>query len=173
MTTEIQNTEHQVLSLAQNLLNVLADVDQEIGRRAVLTAFMAKGWVAHDFQTKSEASVSPDGVPRRAQPAVAFFDRGEPLKPAENALLCCAYHYAQYGSQAFSLDQVRDIARDAGLVLPDRVDMTLKGAGKDGKKYFQPAGKGSFKFTSHGELYVQGRWEVRPGNASRIPKGKH
>jgi hypothetical protein len=172
MTSETQTAEQQTLALAQSLLNVFTGVDQEIGERATRTAFMAKGWVPRDFLAMHEPRTSSNSTPCETQSATTFFNRGEKLKPAENALLCAAFHYSQYGCQAFSADELREFATEAGLVLPSRVDMTLKAAVKGGKKLFQVAGKGSFKFTSHGELFVQERWKVKPGKSSKTSKGQ-
>jgi hypothetical protein len=168
MQTEIQCAEQNVLSVAQNLLNVLADVDQETGERAARTAFMAKGWFT---RTLTELEIPTEQTVDSSAAATQFFDREKGLKPAENAVFCAAFHYSQYGTQTFSVDDLREIASEAGLVLPDRVDMTLRTVGKDGKKYFQPVGKRCFKLTSHGELHVQKRWQVRPGKSSKAKRG--
>lgn len=71
-----------------------------------------------------------------------FFTTHEGGKPSENAYLCVAYLYSQYGAQPFSLDDVREVANQAGLTLPDRVDVTLAGAKKGGKPLFKRAGRG-------------------------------
>jgi hypothetical protein len=168
MLSETLNSEQQVLTIAQEFLQVLGGVGKDAAERAVHVAFIAKGWIASDaVQEHSASSTVAEGPGGTNSSLVAFFARDEKLKPAENAYFCAAYLYSLYGAQAFSFDDLRAVAADAGVVLPDRVDKTLFTAAKAGKKYFQSAGKGSFRFTSHGELYVQGRWAVKPGKLSK------
>ena len=97
----------------------------------------------------------------------AFFDRDEKLKPADSAYLCAAYHYSLHGDVAFSLDDLRGIAGEAGIVLPDRLDMTLKQAGKGGKKLFQSAGRDAYRPTASARLLFNERWGVKPGKQSK------
>jgi hypothetical protein len=169
MSIDVMSNEQQVLALAQSLLSIFAGVDQETSERAARAAFTAKGWSPHGLGIDAAADGSGNGA---SHDVAEFFNRAEKLKPAENVYLCAAFHYSKHGAQAFSVAELREIAGDAGLVLPDRVDMTLTKAGKAGKRYFQATAKGMFKFTSHGELYVQGRWNVKPGKETKIAKGQ-
>jgi len=169
MATENESVEQQVLVVAQNLVNAFAGLDQETAERATRAAFIVKGWARVGVPNGDEVVAPTNGAPNQDQSAVAFFSRFEKLKPPENAQLCAAFHYSQHGNHPFSMDEIREIGKDAGLVLPGRVDMTFKQAGKSGRKLFQGAGKGAFKFTSHGEVYTQDRWGVRPG---RQPKAR-
>ncbi len=43
---------------------------------------------------------------------------------------------SQYGSAAFSLDEIQEIARSTGLTIPDRPRMTFENATKKGKNLF-------------------------------------
>jgi hypothetical protein len=70
---------------------------------------------------------------------------------------------SQYGSVPFTIENLRTIAAEAGEVIPDRVDNTLRQASKSGKKLFQIVGNGDFKPTAQGALYFKQKWNVKPG----------
>ena len=149
--------------LAQSIVNVLTGADSETRRRAIDAAMMLLG----EKPMTSPADSGPfDAGNRNTKQKVSledFFNRGEKLRPAENAQLCTAYHYSIYGLSSFSLDDIRTIGRDAGVVLPDRLDMTLQQATKAGKKLFQSVGRGLFKPTAAAGVFFNERWNVRPG----------
>jgi hypothetical protein len=96
-----------------------------------------------------------------------FFTTHEGGKPSENAYLSVAYLYSQYGAQPFSLDDVREVANQAGLTLPDRVDVTLAGAKKSGKPLFKRAGRGKLQPNVHGETYLRNTYGIAKGNKRR------
>ncbi len=93
----------------------------------------------------------------------SFFNRDGEMKPADHAYLCAAYYFSQFGGASFSTAQIRAIATEAGVVLPDRLDMTFTAATKKGKKLFQSAGRGAFKPTAAGSVEFRERWGVKPG----------
>jgi hypothetical protein len=154
----------------QRLVELLGPLGSVARQRAVSAAMVLLGEYAHESGARIDASEHgrPDGAGGRDPGDVAaFFNRDEDLKPSDNAYLCAAYHYAQYGPVPFSLQALRDVAAEAGVVIPDRVDMTLRAAGKGGKKLFQNAGQDAYKPTATGGLYFKERWGVTPG---RKPK---
>jgi hypothetical protein len=99
--------------------------------------------------------------------AETFFTTHESGKPAENAYLVAAYLYNQHGASPFSLDDVRAVATQAGLTLPDRVDVTLGGAKKGGKPLFKRAGRGKLQPNVHGETYLRNTYNVTKGTKLR------
>lgn len=99
--------------------------------------------------------------------AEQFFTTHEGGKPSENAYLCVAYLYSQYGAAPFSLEDVRAVANQAGLTLPDRVDVTLAGAKKSGKPLFKRAGRGKLQPNVHGETYLKTTFNVAKGTKRR------
>jgi hypothetical protein len=103
----------------------------------------------------------------------SFFNRGGDLKPSDYAFLCVAYHFSLYGTAAFSLGELRNIAMEAGIVIPDRLDMTMHNAAKNGKKLFQSAGRGSFRPTAAAGLFFAERWSVKPGKLRKAATGLH
>ena len=104
--------------------------------------------------------------------AEAFFSSHESKKPADNALLVVAFFYGKYGSEAFSLDEIQEIANDAGITIPERVDMTLRAAKRNGKALFRCLGKGQFKLTVNGEAFVKTTFNVKKGRQKRLSEDK-
>ncbi len=149
--------------IAQRIAELLADEDPETRRRATQAAFALLG---DDFSPALIAA-------KHFEPAATlfgdehqlatFFNRQEKCRPADYAYLCAAYHFSTYGTAAFSLDDLRGIAREAGVVLPDRLDMTLKQAGKAGKRLFQTAGRDAYRPTASAGVLFAERWSVKPG----------
>lgn len=88
-------------------------------------------------------------------------------KPAENALAIAAHLYRQYGSESFYGKEVKEIAEQAGIVIPDRVDNTFRMAKRDGKPLFRQPAKGTFKPTVHGEKFMKATFNVKKGTKRR------
>ena len=91
-----------------------------------------------------------------------FFGIRDSTRPSETALLVAAYWYSQYGAAPFSKEWVESTAEHVGLTIPTRVDMTYRGAKRDGKSLFRVKG-GEVAFTVHGELWMQRNYDVRKG----------
>ncbi len=141
MTEQKHPDPTRAATLAQQIVVILANEDSEIRKRAIQAAMALLGEAiprASKGQDDGEASLENENSQTRLG---AFFNRGDKLKPAESAYLYAAYHYSKYGPEAFSLDELRTVAKEAGVVLPDRLDMTLKQAGNGGRKLFLPAGR--------------------------------
>jgi len=163
MTEDKQPDPAKAGNIAQQIVSVLINEDSETRRRAIQAAMMLLGEApVANVNTRSESAASDSGG-NGHEDLAAFFERYENLKPSDYAYLCAAYHFSVYGSVAFSLDDLRTIAAEAGLVLPDRLDMTLKQAGKGGKKLFQSAGRNAYRPTASAGLLFKERWGVKPG----------
>ena len=148
--------------IAQKIVNLLIKEDSETRRRTIEAAMMLLGEKPLTIQSSDQSrrlASSEETNPDLGQ----FFNRGEKLKPSDSAQLCAAYHYSLYGVAAFSLDDIRAIAADAGVVLPDRLDMTFSSATHAGKKLFQSVGRGSVKPTAAAGVAFNERWGVKPG----------
>jgi hypothetical protein len=166
MAETSQGDAEKAVQLAQSLIGILINEDSETRRRAIQAALVMLG----DTPT-SLSHPTPDFEPSEDDADLAkFFNRDEQLKPSDYAHLCAAYHFATYGSVAFSLEELKAIAIDAGIILPDRLDMTFKQASKKGKKLFQPAGKGAYRPTAAGGLFFKERWRVKPGKKTKEGK---
>lgn len=99
-----------------------------------------------------------------------FFTQFDHDKPADNALLIAAYHYRQYGTQPISLGEVRTLADDVGITIPERVDMTFKAAQRSGKNLFASAGIGKIKPTVYGEKFFKETYRVTKGKKKKEEK---
>jgi hypothetical protein len=153
--------------IAQKIVNLLIREDSGTRRRAIEAAMMLLGEKPLNGQSSHDQSKAPASSPEASPDLGHFFDRGEKLKPSDNAQLCAAYHYSLYGVAAFSLDDIRAIAADAGVVLPDRLDMTFNSVTHAGKKLFQSAGRGAVKPTAAAGVAFKERWGLRPGTKSK------
>jgi len=94
-----------------------------------------------------------------------FFSSFDQKKPADNGLLLAAYLYRRYGTAPFTAVEVNDLAKDVGITIPERVDMTLVNAQRKGKALFRRIGKAEFKPTVHGEAYFKETYKVKKGKA--------
>ncbi|MFT3730340.1 MAG: hypothetical protein QM780_02790 [Hyphomicrobium sp.] len=154
--------------LAQQIVSILINEDLITRQRAVQAAMTLLGDapvqpnVGPPHYTKEDGSGDSHDL-------ASFFNRDGEMKPADYAYLCAAYHFSQFGGVPFSFIEIRAIAADAGVVIPDRLDMTFSQATKKGKKLFQSTGKGSLKPTAAGGLEFGERWGVRPGKKAKAP----
>jgi len=150
--------------IAQQLVRILIGEDSETRKRSIHAAMTLLG--EGDAQGAKLETLHSNGTDADGSTDLAtFFSRQENLKPSDNAQLCAAYHFALHGPISFSLDELRTIASDAGVVLPDRLDMTLSQATSKGRKLFQPTGRGTFRPTAAAGLLFKERWGVRPGKS--------
>src|SRR5688572_11787689 len=62
-----------------------------------------------------------------------FFERHESENDFENALAAAAFWYGQYGTLAFSTQDIRALADNARVTVPMRIDKTLGQLRRDGK----------------------------------------
>jgi len=84
-------------------------------------------------------------------------------KPHENVNLLAAIWFSEHGSNAFSLDYLREKASSTGLTIPAKPRMTLVQAKEKGKKLYGPAGRGLFKPTVIGEAFFKATYKVKKG----------
>jgi hypothetical protein len=158
--------------LAQEIVAVLINEDFDTRRRAIRAAIVLLG-DAESSGALAQVAFGSDTCVAHEDPSLGtFFNREGSLRPAESAQLCAAFHFSLHGNAPFSLAELRDIAREAGVVLPDRLDMTVSQASMKGKKLFQSAGKGLYRPTAAAGLMFAERWGVKPGkNSKKTPVG--
>jgi hypothetical protein len=151
---------------AQKIVDILINENLVIRQRAIQAAMLLLG-----AATPRSANVHPlsldDEHNKNQADLASFFNREDELKPADYAHLCAAYHFSQFGSVPFSIAEIREIATNAGVVIPDRLDMTFGSATKKGKKLYQSPSKGSFRPTAAGGLEFGDRWNVKPGRKAK------
>jgi len=167
MTDQKQPDPTRAETIAQQIVTILINEDSETRKRAIQAAMMLLGDETAVHQTSQSQSARSGSHGADHTDLAAFFNRDEKLKPSDYAYLCAAYHFSVYGPAPFSLDELRLIATEAGVVLPDRLDMTLKQAGKAGKKLFQAAGRDAYKPTASAGVLFKERWNVRPGKREK------
>jgi len=156
----------ELVKRIQEANSVISKLDPAIRAEAfsLLKPYMTghSGRVSHAFDEKEK-----DKVATADENAEAFFSKHDAKTPAENALLVAAYLYSLDGSEPFSIDEIREIAKDAGITIPERVDMTLANAKREGKALFRRVGKGNFKATVHGETFFKTSYNVTKGRKQR------
>jgi hypothetical protein len=153
--------------IAQKIVSLLTNEDSGTRQRAIHAALMLLGEKPLVEHRSEEQSKTRHDSSAATLELGQFFNRGDKLRPSDNTQLCAAYHYAIYGNAAFSLDEIRSIAKEAGVVLPNRLDMTLSSATHAGKKLFQPAGRGTVKPTAAAGVAFHERWGIRPGTRDK------
>jgi len=90
--------------------------------------------------------------------------------PADNAVMCAAIWFDEYGKSPFTYEDIRGIANDLGVTISERLDNAINSAKRNGKKLFKAAGKKGTKApTTHGELYFKEKYGVTQG--SKTPPG--
>lgn len=168
MKEDIPPDPTKVAALTQKIVGLLLKETSETRHRAINAALTVLGETAVERPLKGApgASKQHDSI-GSTEGLASLIGTDDKLKPSENAYLCAAYHYSVYGNATFSLEDLRDIAREAGVVVPDRLDMTIKQAAKGGKKFFQSTGRDTYKPTTAGGLFFAERWKIKPGKKSK------
>jgi len=98
---------------------------------------------------------------------VAFFSTHQHDKPSDNVRLIAAYFYNEFGTEPFTIDEVRNLADRVGITIPSRPNATMDAAKEDGKSLFTHSGRGSFKVTVHGEALLKSVYGVKKGTKKR------
>lgn len=96
-----------------------------------------------------------------------LLSRFDHKKSAENVNLLVANYYARYGIQPFTVLEIKEEADGAGLVVPARIDMTLKQAGNKGKRLYQNLNGGQFRITVYGESFLKATYGVKKGKEGK------
>lgn len=114
-----------------------------------------------------DADVGATPVARRQPPVVPtdrgeFYQRFDHTDPADNVLLIAAWLYSQYGVYPMTRKAIEEEASDAGLTIPNRSDMTMRAAKREGKNLFRQQGKG-WQVTVSGEAELRKTYSVRKG----------
>lgn len=92
-----------------------------------------------------------------------FIGQFEHDKPKDNVLLLAAWLYSQYGAYPIQAKEIKELADDCGLVIPNRSDNTMRQAKDKGKSLFTQQGKG-WKPTVSAELFLKNTYGVKKGN---------
>jgi hypothetical protein len=167
MSAENQVNPGKIAKLTQDIVKILSNEDSTTRQRAIQAALTVLGEAPILPAHKSPQINTPDDSTDQDDIG-AFFKRDGKLKPSDTAFLCAAFHYSVHGPVAFGIDEIRQIAADAGEIIPDRVDNTFRAAAKKGKNLFQMVGKRSFKPTASGAAFFKEEWSVKPGKKLKV-----
>jgi hypothetical protein len=132
---------------------------------------LLKPYVVGGFVTTGEAMSTHDDDRSAGTSSLETFlqkHADQDGKPAENVFMISAYFYTRYGTEAFSVEDIRTTADEAGLTVPGRIDMTLKGAARDGKSLYISTSNG-FRPTVYGESFLKATYGVTKGREKRMP----
>ena len=153
-------TQDPEISAIATICKALEVLDSDAARLRVLEFAGAK------FNLGSVTKTPKKGSPAEEEGSGAsLLERFPDGKPADNVALLTAVHYLKFGSQPFSVSDVKNAADAAGLTVPTRIDMTLTVAGKKGKRFYQKISPGKFRVTVHGETFLKTTYGVKKGTA--------
>ena len=150
-------------------INIHRKVDEKTGRRIVSIMLGGAGG-DQDQAVESTEHLGGDSPSKAARPLAsreAFFAGLKNGKPSDNALAVAAYHYSQYGSAEFTVDEMQELADDVGVTVPERLDMTYVAARRKGNNLFRRGGKGAFRPTVHGEAFFKQTYKVSKGTGRK------
>jgi hypothetical protein len=143
---------------------IVKKLDETIRPAAFL---LLQDYVLSGTSSAKEKQQQVTSLDAAAEGREGFFTKFNHDKPSDNALLASAYHYAQYGSSAFSIDEIKAMANEVGVTVPERPDMTFQAAQRDGKNLFLRAGRGGFRPTVHGEAFFKKTYQVSKGKQQK------
>lgn len=126
--------------LAQQIVSMLINEDLATRQRAMQAAMTLLGDAPPQANSAQLHYTKDDGGGDNHDLA-SFFNRDGDMKPADYAYLCAAYHFSQYGAVPFSAAEIRAIAADAGVVVPDRWTRRLEPPPRAVKNYFKAPAK--------------------------------
>jgi hypothetical protein len=84
-------------------------------------------------------------------------------KPADNALLTAGIWFSDYGSNRFSIPDLKTIGDNLGVTLPDDMGATIRQLSRDGKRLFRSPARGHYEPTVHGATYFKTTFKVTQG----------
>ncbi|HEY3762508.1 MAG TPA: hypothetical protein VGN23_12245 [Verrucomicrobiae bacterium] len=144
---------------------VLKQIDVTIRPAAfsLLQDYITQNKSVGDGKPSMQKTRESEGIPDRTE----FFSQFTHDKPADNVLLLAAYHYSEYGTASFTVDQMKDLGNEVGVTIPERLDMTFLQAKRDGKALFLRAGRGAFRPTVHGETFFKKSYQVSKGTQQK------
>ena len=95
--------------------------------------------------------------------AASFLSEHAVGKPSDNVKAIGALIFSEFGSSQFTPADVNGIADEMGVMVPDRVDVTLQGAAHNKNRLFTKVRSGVYKPTIHGQKYFQEFYGVAKG----------
>jgi hypothetical protein len=65
------------------------------------------------------------------------------------------------------VDEMRELADDVGVTVPERLDMTYLQAKRKGNRLSRRGGRGAFRPTVHGEAFFKEAYKVTKGTSRK------
>lgn len=118
-----------------------------------------------DHDQSNHDAATRKGAPTELAEFVKAYDH---KKPKDNVLLLVGWLYSTYGVCPLAIKKLNDLADSCGLVVPERLDNTMRRAKVKNKNLFAKQDKG-WKLTVSGEIYLQDTYKLMKGNKN-IPK---
>ena len=151
---------------------ILEELPSEV--RALAFSFLS------EYVTSASSGLHPPS-PKEKSPATrtntpppadreGFFKAFDHERPADNAKLLAGWLYREFGTEPFSIDEIKELATDIGVTIPERIDMTFAQAKENAKNLFARAGRGRFKPTVHGEAFLKTTYKISKGTKQRPTK---
>lgn len=159
-----KRTFSEITKRLQEVNGVIKDLDQSIRSAAFL---LLRDYITGTLSGADEDTQNEERETLGGDEKEEFFSRFSCEKPSDNALLIAGYHYSRYGVVPFSTTDVKTIADEVGITIPDRVDMTFKNAQRKGKNLFRSTGKNRFQPTVHGEKFFKDTYNVSKGKMKK------
>ena len=157
-------TRMTVPEAAAKIYALLESMDAEERFRAIKGALSMLGEPVAD----SGSPIAGLGRHDVAAPdAHSFFGNLDPSKPSGNIHAIAAYWYSQFGTDPFSVEDIRVLADEVGLTVPQRSDMTLSSAQRGGKKLYRRGPSGTYRPTVNGEQFFKDTFKVEKGRKSK------
>jgi hypothetical protein len=120
-------------------------------------------------QQKAPAGKESSGSAKAATPDTsdleAFISSFESGKPVKNVKLLVAWLYSNYGAYPITAKEIKELGDSCGLIVPSRIDNTMRSAKNKNKSLFIQQGDG-WKLTVSGETYLKETFQIKKGNKS-------
>ena len=147
---------------------VITRMDEAIRAQAfaLLKPYISGGTVNDDDETEDNEDNNGEIKPRRdggAFDVEKLVEEHESDNEADNVYLCLAIFYARHGRAPFAMPQLKAIAQEVGLAIPDRHDNTIRTAKRDGKAVVRKGADGTWKITPGGEAFLKEQYTVTKG----------
>ena len=154
-----KNTFEEKVKRLQEVDKIIKSLDPSIREASfkLLESYVTEGKKDDSMNEDKETEIDVEN----------FFTKFEHDKPSDNVLLIAAYYYSQYGTSPISLGEIKETASNVGITIPNRPDMTLKAAQRDGKNLFNKAGRDKYKPTVHGEKFFKDTYKVSKGKKGK------
>lgn len=165
-----KNDFDQIVTKLHEINGVIKELDPAIREQAfdlLLSYVDAKGAKItrkpKDSDETNGSATTEDQPLISEEKAATFLSEYAVGKPADNVKAIGALIFSEYGSSQFTPADVNRIADETGVMVPDRVDVTLQGASHNKNRLFTKVRSGVYKPTIHGQKYFQEFYGVTKG----------